>query len=75
MKGRVNYRVGRFVRVPGRIGSSARQLTRRRTRLPVFLAPNMRTIMLGNSSGISASRILRHECYGSHAFQLRLSAC
>ena len=36
---RVNYRVGLFIRVPGRIGSSARQLTCRRARTTFFSTP------------------------------------
>src|ERR1700693_2779031 len=47
----VNYRVALFVRVPGRFGSSSHHL----------LAPFMRTLMLRNSSGISAEVILRYD--------------
>jgi hypothetical protein len=52
---------GLFVRVPKGLSASNRQLTRRRTQ-PLFSAAIMRTIMLGNSSGVTAPGVLRHEC-------------
>src|SRR5450631_2210336 len=42
----VNYRVGQFVRVPGRTGSSARQLTCRRARTTFLFRPMVRTLVL-----------------------------
>jgi hypothetical protein len=70
----VNYRVGLFVRVPGRIGSSARQLTCRRARTTFLFRADGANFGTGNSSGISTSVILRHERDCSHAIQLRLQA-
>jgi hypothetical protein len=42
----VNYRVALAIRVPGRIGSSARQLTCHRARTTFFSTPMVRTLML-----------------------------
>src|SRR5450631_321871 len=41
MKGHVNYRVGLFVRVPGRIGSSARQFNTPPQSTTLFSAPTI----------------------------------
>jgi hypothetical protein len=41
----------------------------------LFSTPIMPTRMLSNSSGISATVILRYECYRAHAIQPRSLSC
>jgi hypothetical protein len=61
--------VGLIVRVP-RTNRQFRSLVNTPPRSIILLsAPIMRTLMLSNSSGISASVSLRHECYRLHTIQ------